>query len=179
MLNEPQNAPELTPEEIAQMQQVQQPPVAPAGIPNANVAQNPMEQEAGINPEDIASAKQMLGLDVLENQLKFDKNVANVLQDFPELNKQVIEDELAKVEEQDPEMAKQFRTSEIGMKTFAKGLMQSIKPEAKPDTVTDDAMSSNQGASAEDDLANKVNAGKANKIELGTYLGSLATKVDK
>ncbi len=188
----------LTPEQMAimeaqqeaqagQMAQVtpQMPPQQMAGeiapmIPQQMMPQGmppQMEGEQGVmSEEDIVEAKRALGLDALENSMMYKENMADVLSEYPDLDKKTFEAELAKIEEQDPALAQQFKTSKVGMETFAKGLMSSIKPEAKPDEVTDDAQTSSQGASADEALEKKVSDGKANKFELGTYLGKLVTK---
>lgn len=159
------NAP-MTPE-MQQAMMVQQQMPQPQMQQQAPV---PAPQELAPSSDDIAQAKKMLGLDVLEENMKYDKSVASTLQDFPELTKGVIEQELAKVAEKDPEFAKQIRTSEEGMKMFAKGLMPSIKPNAKPDNVTDDTTSSAQGGEDED-LETRVKKGTATQLDVGKYIG--------
>lgn len=157
----------MTPEmqQAMMMQQGQ-----PQGQPQQMMPQGaPAPQEEGASAEDIAEAKKMLGLDVMEQEMKYDKTVASTIQEFPALNKSTIESEIAKIEESDPAFAQQIRSSETGMKMFAKTIMASIKPDAKADDITDDSSSS---ASAEDkDLEEKIKNGNASKIELGKYLG--------
>jgi len=167
------NAP-MTPEMQQAMmtqQQIPQPQIQPQALA-------PMQQEMAPSRDDIEQAKKMLGLDVLEEGMKYDKNVASTLQDFPELTKGVIEQELSKIEEKDPEFAKQIRTSESGMKMFAKGLMPSIKPTAKPDNVTDDTTSSAQGGEDED-LETRVKKGTATQLDVGKYIGQFKKSVAK
>ncbi len=152
------------------MQQPQAPMMQP---------QMPMQPEVSApNEDDIAQAKKMLGLDVLEDSMKYDKSVASTLQTFPELTKDVIEAELVKIEEKDPVLAKQIRTSEEGMKMFARGIMPSIKPNAKPDSVTDDSSSSAQGG-VDADLETKVKQGTATKVEVGKYIGQFKSSPKK
>lgn len=169
-LNAPMT-PEMQQAMMTQQQQVPQPQIQPQ-------ASVPMQQEMAPSRGDIEQAKKMLGLDVLEEGMKYDKNVASTLQDFPELTKGVIEQELSKIEEKDPELARQIRTSEAGMKMFAKGLMPSIKPTAKPDNVTDDTTSSAQGGEDED-LETRVKKGTATQLDVGKYIGQFKKPVAK
>lgn len=164
------NAP-MTPEMqqalMAQQQQTQQAPMMP------------QQQDAvAPNADDIAQAKKMLGLDVLEDSMKYDKSVASTLQTFPELTKDVIESELVKIEAKDPVLAKQIRTSDEGMKMFARGIMPTIKPATKPDSVTDDSTSSADGG-VDADLETKVKKGTATKLEVGKYIGQFKTSAKK
>ncbi len=168
------NAP-LTPE-IQQAMMAQQQMSQPQLQPQAQIPAQ--QQDVVPSKDDIAQAKQMLGLDVLEESMKYDKNVAATLQEFPKLTKSVVEQELSKIEEKDPDFARQIKTSEAGMKMFARGLMPSIEPNAKPDNVTDDASSSAQGGEDEE-LETKVRKGTATKLEVGKYIGQFKKPVAK
>jgi hypothetical protein len=163
------NAPEINQNMLQEQQPMQQQPMQ-----QQPMQQQPMQQPdaPAISQEEIEDSKRMIGLDVLEEGMKYDKNVAAVLQENPELTKEIIEKELAKLEEKDPAIAKQVRSSEAGMKMFAKGIMASVKPNNKPDEITDDSESSSQNGGG-DELEEKVKSGKASKLELGEYLGRM------
>ena len=104
---------------------MQAPIMTPEMMMQQGGGQAPMQEQAPaqVTPDEIAEAKRMLGLDVLEESMKYDKSLATVLQEYPELTKAAIEKELAKMEEKDPSIAKQIRSSEVGMMMFAKGII--------------------------------------------------------
>lgn len=164
------DAPMMTPE-MQQALMAQQAPMTQSQMPSQPGTLAP-------NADDIAQAKKMLGLDVLEEGVKYDKSVASTLKEFPELTQDALESELAKIEAKDPVLAKQIRTSEDGMKMFARGIMPSIKPNAKPDSITDDTKSSAQGG-VDDDLETRVKKGTATKVDVGKYIGQFKSSSKK
>ena len=169
------NAPQITPEQMAQQKMAQQ-----QMAQQQAQAQAPMMQQAPAQPsnDDIAQAKKMLGLDVIEEQMQYQKNLASVVKEYPDIPTDILEQEIAKLEATDPSFASQVRSSESGMKVFARSLIPTIKPTAKPDGITDDSQSSAQGG-MDEGLEAKVKNGTATKVEVGKYLGNFKSTPKK
>lgn len=163
----PQYAPEQTQE--AQMQQGGE--QQQYAVPVSQQAQPPQITDEMYN-EQVAQAKEALGINRLINELQYKDNLAEAVSNNPELSKAVIEAELAKIEKNDPEFAKQIKTSKTGFDIFVKGIKSSITPKEKADEITDDSQSGNfQDA---DPTLERIKKGTADLSTLGAYINGLA-----
>lgn len=153
---------------IEQMQQALQTPqqeVAPA--PQQEVAPAPAPQQQEITPEHIAEAKRILGLDVLEADIKYQKSLAEVMKKYPDVSEDKINAELAELAKTNPELANQMRTDPQGMEILAAKIKASMTPPTKPDPISDTGANNGQA----DQLEERVLSGKATDIEVGKFLG--------
>lgn len=165
-------------------------------IPMTDVMQqalvNETEPQAPVSPvsqQDMEAVKEMLGVKQLEEQNAqqgqliqtmqseaiYKDALAKTISAYPELTPKMLEDELARIEKSDANLAKSARTP-LGLEMIARGLKTTIKPEAKPDEITDDGATSAQAGNEDNELESLINSGKANKFQLGEFLGKLKKK---
>lgn len=144
------------------------------------------EETNAVTPSDLESVKDMLGVRQLEEQnlqqaqmlqkmqseAIYKDALAKTITTYPELTPQMLEAELARIEEADPNLAQNAKTP-LGLEMIARGLKATITPNVKPDDVTDDGASSAQGGDENSELESLINSGKASKTQLGEFLGKL------
>jgi len=165
----PQDPNQMTPE---QMQMIQQQSAA---------MQQPqmMQQQQQQNPEvEIDEAKKLLGLDGYEEkmsemqqklqQMEAEKVAASMRAKYPDVPQELVEETIKKIEEVDPGMAANMRTTEVGLEMAYRAALADMKPKDSPDNLTDDG-GGNGGAGGED-LETTVREGKANDFMLGDYI---------
>lgn len=160
-----ENAPEMTPEMYAELN-VQQATRTEEQIPAQQV---PMEDE-------LASAKEALGLDKTEQTMSDMQNQMNTMMEdglkqtmankFPNIPYEIVEKEIAKVEAINPEFAASMRTTQQGMEMAYKTAQASITPKEKPDNLTDGESGGGQG----EDIVETIRNGKANDFDLGDFI---------
>jgi len=159
-------APQMTPEQIAMMQQEQpaQEPQAPA----------PDEVETakdmlGINQQQEAIATQGETINGLKSQLAQmqQKEVTDELtKKYPDIPTDLVEKEIAKLEEVNPQFAEAMRSTPEGREMAYKAVMAEITPKEKPDNLTDGEGS---GETMET-LEEAVKGGKADDFQLGSFI---------
>lgn len=172
---------DLTPEQVAQMQQSQQ-QNAGGGQPPLDPMQQqqlPMEQEPTLE-EQKAEARTMLGVDEMQKQL-------NIIQENARMTAQVtrkdlmkkkyeisgddLDTELAKIKETDPVWYEQMLDSDVGMEQVAKGMRANTKPTNVPDDVLDSG-GGGGGEGASDSIA-KVKKGGLKGDNMFMTLGEM------
>lgn len=142
------------------------PPIQPNyGAPQQMGMQPQVDMDAEIN-----QARELLGINALEADRDYRDNLAEAISNNQGVTKDAIEKEIANIEANSPEFAKQIRLSKDGLDMIAKKIIGEVKPNTQPDNITDEAGNNVEG---EDDLTGKVKSGKANKLELGKYLGQI------
>ncbi len=145
------------------IQEPQPQPMQPPIQQQPTQIQQPIQQN-DIDMEELAKAKAILGLDVLENNLKAKEVEAEVSKRYPDVPKEFIEKELAKLS---PDLAKQARLDPAGLDMIYKAVKAEMSPKTKPDPILDSGVNGSKG---DEDLTSKVKGGKANKFELGQYI---------
>jgi len=165
-------------------------PNATAGQPNAQPAPQgqpmlqgqpaPQGQPAGTqpSPDDIEMAKKLLGLDQLQQQaqeaqqklreLEIERTKAQIAQKYPNVPIDLVEKEIEKIGQVNPQFAESMQTNPMLMDIAVKSVLASVKPQDKPDTITQGNGSAN--TSPEDDLTNKVKKGQVDEVGLGAYI---------
>lgn len=162
-----------TPEQMqAAMQQQTQQPMQPQQLAPAQSAPLSDEEKTyilgqlGIDPNETAKLRE--SQEQMATMLTEKEVASQALSDNPDIKKDFLESELAKLEAADPNMAKMVRGSKAGMDMFMNGLKNRLPQE--PDKITDDAAPNGDG---EDDLDKRIKDGKVGKnlTELGSWLG--------
>ncbi|ADV46426.1 hypothetical protein [Nitratifractor salsuginis] len=182
-----QETPPMTPEMYAELmqQQGQQPeggvpPQAPATDPGTMqppaqpAPAAPAAPQGEPSPEEIEQARKLLGLDKVDQmEQEFKQLKAKAIKDqmhakFPNVPDDVVEEEIKKFEAVNPQLAEAMRTTPEGMEMAYKAALASIRPNEKPDNLTKGSETGeNEG---KDDLAEKVKSGKADEVDLGSFI---------
>lgn len=129
----------------------------------------------------VDEARKALGLDAIQNEINalraeaenaknealYKDNMAGVLGKYPELTKEAVESELAKLDENAQAF---YKSNKSGLELFAKNLKETISPKTKADDITDDSQTSANKDSEDDELLKKIRSGKASNTELGIFL---------
>jgi hypothetical protein len=186
------NAPQLTPEDINAIKQAQaqaeggeQPDMGgmppEAGYTNPATMGQPQQPQA--NPEDeIEFAKKILGIEEIQKQalqaqqelqkIKEERTKQVVLSKYPNVPADLVEKEIEKVSQVNPQLAEAMKTNPDLMEMAVKSVLASIKPNEQPDNIT-----KGEGANdttPQDELAEKVRKGEADPITLGDYILNLS-----
>lgn len=169
-----ENAPQMTPEQIAAMQEQQPPEGQVTPDPGQQPAQQPIPQQA---PEDeLATARDALGInaqntsiEALQGQM-LQMQQAGVTEKmaakYPDIPFDLVQKEIDKVAAIDPDFADSMKTTEPGMDMAYKAAMAGIKPTEKPDNLTD----GEGGGETIETLEAMVKEGKADDFQLGDYI---------
>ena len=161
---------ELAGETMQQPTQTQVPQQQPTTEQQPPV-QQPIEQpQPEPSPEDIEAAKKTLGIDVVQSQLEelVTENVKQAVSaKYPDIPFDVVEKEIEKVAAIDPNFAKSMRTTPEGMDMAYRAAMAAIKPQEKPDNITD---GDNGGGGQENSLDEAIAKGEADDVGLGDYI---------
>ncbi len=178
-----EQTPQVTPEMYAELmeqqesqtqapQQMQQPDPSQMqqGQPQPQMQQPEQQPQAEPSPEDIEAAKKTLGLDVVQSQLEnlVTENVKQAVSaKYPDIPFDVVEKEIEKVATIDPNFARSMRTTQEGMDMAYRAAMAAIKPQEKPDNITD---GDNGGGGHENSLDEAIVKGEADDVGLGDYI---------
>lgn len=127
--------------------------------------------------DDVALAKQALGLDTYEQQLQAmqaqlqeanTKAMFNeVSSEFKDVDIELVNAELAKMTETNPQMAEMMKSNKDGLEMLFRTVQTKTKPAETPDEITDSGDSGSQKAG---DLSSKIKNGTANEMELGDFI---------
>ena len=156
-------APMITPEQQQEMMQ-QQP------------AQQQMEAPAQpVN--DVAMAKEALGLDAYEQQIaemqsqiqeSKDKAIfEEVSKKYDDIDPTLVQKELEKLAETKPQMAEALKGDAEGLEMLFSKVKTSMQPAEKPDEITD---SGNSGGNENSDFNKKIENGAATEVDLGDFI---------
>lgn len=177
------NAPEMTPEMYAELSG-QQPPTPeqqpdPTQVPPQQpppTTPMPEQQPQPQGGDDIAQAREMLGIDQTEasigqlqeqlSMMQQDRVKAQLSSKYPDIPYDVVEKEIEKVAAINPAFADSMKTTPEGMDMAYRAAQSAIKPQEKPDNLTVGEGGGGQGESLEEN----VRAGSANDIDLGDYI---------
>lgn len=167
-----QITPEMQQQIMAQqMQQGQAPQGQPQTPPQQ--MQQPMTQEPQMqqapSPEDITTAKKMLGMDVIEQQLATmtQQNIQlEAGKKYPTIPHNLVEQEIVKIEATNPALAQSMRATPEGMEMAYRAVSSGLVPKEKPDDLTNDSGNSD----AKDTLMADIKSGKATEMGLGDYI---------
>ena len=135
--------------------------------PQGQMPQDPamMQQQ----PDPVNEASQLLGIDVMQEQLKTmmqDKVKAEVGSKFPDVPYEIVEKSIEKIEKVDPQTAQYMRTQPDGMEMAYKAALADIKPQEKPDNLTE----GESGGGQSEELNDKVMKGNASDFDLGDFV---------
>ncbi|WP_456390319.1 hypothetical protein [Hydrogenimonas sp.] len=194
------DAPQMTPEMYAELmarqvegtqqedfpQMQPQPADAGQGVPPegqippqpAPVAAQPQPaQQPPQQPEDeVAAARQLLGLDQTEQtiqqlqqqlaQVQQERVRAELSQKYPDVPFDIVEKEIEKVEKINPQFAEAMKTTPEGMDMAYRAALAAMKPKETPDNLTEGEGNTNSAETVEEAVKN----GKAGDIQLGDYI---------
>lgn len=131
------------------------------------------------SPEQLAEAKRMLGLDVVEEaneknagilrQMQQDAMMQQMAAKYPDVPADKVQEEIGRIEKTDPALAAAMLNSKGGMETVFKALKADMQPPAEPDATTDSA--DNGGEDPIDIIGKKLKDGKnVSHVELGQFI---------
>lgn len=162
----PNEVSQPTPEEVAAMQAAQ-----------AGMEQQPQQGQPQPTPEEIAAAQQALGIDkvnetveVLQSKLKSmeaEKIQAQMQAKYPNVPKDIVEKEIAKVKETNPALAAEMESTEMGLDMAYRAALAGMKPQGTPDNLT---QGEGGTGTTPDDIEDKIKSGKADDFMLGDYI---------
>jgi len=140
-------------------------------------------QNPNATPDEVVIAKQILGLDHLEQtiqqlqqqqmELQRERTKAQIQQMYPNVPFDLVEKEIEKVKQINPTLAEQMQYNPQLMEIAVKAVLADIKPNQQPDKITEGAGSAE---TPQDDLADKIKKGEANEIGLGGYILSISQR---
>lgn len=127
--------------------------------------------------DEISLAKQALGLDQYEQQIQTmqaqmqeSQNKA-MFNEVSSANKDVdpalVQAELTKIEQANPQLAQMLRTTKDGLDMLFKKVVSEMKPKESPDEITD---SGDAGSNANSDIDKKIKSGTASEVDLGDFI---------
>ena len=161
----PTDGGQMTPEQFAAMQQ--QMAAAQQGQPQGG---EPTEDE------QIAQARQVLGLDATEQQIakmsqmlqqmQVEKTQAQMQAKYPDVPPDAVQQEIDKIAQSNPTLAEAMKTTPEGMEMAYRAALASLKPSGKPDNLTDEGGNGGQ----EETIEKAVSEGKADDFTLGDYI---------
>lgn len=168
-----QDTPEMTPEMYAELAGEQaQSQVAP----QAMAQPAPQQEQQPQTPDEVAQAKELLGLGQTENTISELQAQMQIMQEdklrdslsakYPDVPYDIVKKEIAKLDGVNPEFAHAMRTTPEAMEMAYKAAQVSIQPQEKPDNLTDGAGGGGQG----ENLDEVVRTGKANDYDLGQFI---------
>lgn len=133
------------------------------------------QQVASPSQDDLTLAKQALGLDKMEQQYAQinaqlqaaqEKAMFNeVASRNPDVDIKLVEQEIAKVAQDNPALAQQLRSNEMGIDMLFKKVASEMQPKHKPDEITDSGESGGDYS-----FSDKIKNGSASEIDLGDYI---------
>jgi len=136
-----------------------------------------MQQQPQQPQDDVQMAKEALGLDTYEQQLaqmqaqiqeSKDKAIfEEVSKKYEDIDPDLVQKELTKLEETKPQMAEALKSDPEGMEMLFSKVKTSMQPTEKPDEITD---SGNNGGNENSDFNKKIEKGTANEIDLGDFI---------
>jgi len=198
------NAPNLTPEDINAIQQAQaqaqggmpqEPQVAPQEMPPQGMPQNMPQEPQGMpqgqpapagqpTPEELEMAKKLLGIEDIQRQaqeaqeklkqIEMERTKSVVMSKYPNVPIDLVEQEIAKVEQTNPQLAEAMKLNPDLMEMAVKAVLASVKPNEEPDKITQGAGASD--TTPEDEITDKVKKGQADQITLGDYILNISSK---
>jgi len=198
------NAPNLTPEDINAIQQAQaqaqggmpqEPQVAPQEMPPQGMPQNMPQEPQGMpqgqpapagqpTPEELEMAKKLLGIEDIQKQaqeaqeklkqIEMERTKSVVMSKYPNVPIDLVEQEIAKVEQTNPQLAEAMKLNPDLMEMAVKAVLASVKPNEEPDKITQGAGASD--TTPEDEITDKVKKGQADQITLGDYILNISSK---
>jgi hypothetical protein len=165
------NTPQMTPEMYAELAgqpdpQAQPDPVAPQAQPQPDPQ----------TPDEVEQAKELLGLSQTEDtvsqlqaqmqSMQEDKIRDSMSAKYPDIPYEIVEKEIAKVEAINPQFAQAMRTTPDGMDMAYRASQASMRPQEKPDNLTDGESGGGQG----ENLDEVVRKGNASDYDLGQFI---------
>jgi len=166
----PEGIPQGMPQNIPQ-----EPQVAPQGQPA------PAGQPT---PEELEMAKKLLGIEDIQKQaqeaqeklkqIEMERTKSVVMSKYPNVPIDLVEQEIAKVEQTNPQLAEAMKLNPDLMEMAVKAVLASVKPNEKPDNITQGAGASD--TTPEDEITDKVKKGQADEITLGDYILNISSK---
>jgi hypothetical protein len=146
--------------------------------------QQPQGQMMQQPQDEVTLAKQALGLDQYEQQMQATQAQMQAIQTqlqesatkvmFNEVgsaNKDVdpslVQAELQKIEQSNPQLAQTLRGSKEGIDMLFKKVLAEMKPSEEPDEITD---SGDAGSNANSSIDKKINNGTASEVDLGDFI---------
>ena len=173
----------MTDQEIAAMQAAQQqqvdPNAAPQQVDPAMAAPQqgdpammaPAVQEEP-TPEQLQAAKEVLGIDQIEAQLQQSKENGireELSKKYPNVPKDKVDEEIARIEKTDPALAAAMKGNTTGLDHVYAALNATIAPPADPDDITNSA--DNGGNLHNPETMAKLDKGeKVSEVELGDFI---------
>lgn len=166
----------MTPEMYAELQgqapEAQMPPQQPETQP-----QPQLQPEAGVAPQDeVAQAKELLGISQTEdmvtkmqeqmNEMKAEKIRDSMTAKYPDIPYDIVQKEIDKVASINPQFAEAMKTTPEGMEMAYRSAQALIKPQEKPDNLTDGESGGGQG----ENLDEMVMKGEADDFNLGKFI---------
>jgi len=148
----------------------------PQGMPQpqANTMPQGMPQEPQGDP--IEEAKKALGLEEQQRQLEemqrrlmdmeAEKAKAQLQAKYPNVPFNIVEEEIKKVEDVNPELAALMKVKPEAMEIAFKAALASIEPQEKPDKITE----GEGGGGNDDSIEEAIKKGKADELTLGEYI---------
>lgn len=164
---------------LAAQQSMQQPEQQPVQQQPYQQMPPPPEPAAGPTPDQLMEAKKMLGLDAVEaanqqnaailQQMQQDAMMQQMSAKYPDVPADKVQEEIARIEKEDPALAAAMLNSKGGVETVFKALKADMQPPAKPDDTTDSA--DNGGEDPLDTIGKKLKDGKkVSHVELGQFI---------
>lgn len=144
----------------------------------APITNEMMQQAPEQQVDEITLAKQALGLDKHEQlvqQMQAQMQEANnnamfkeVSSNYKDVDANIIQEELKKISETNPQMAETLRTNKDGLDMLFKKVIAERKSPNEPDEITD---SGDAGVgSIGSDITKKLKDGTATEVELGDFI---------
>ena len=168
----------MTPEMYAELQGQGQAP-EPQTPPQQQEVQSQAQPqpEAGVPPkDDVAQAKELLGISQTEdmvtkmqeqmNEMKTEKIRESMTAKYPDIPYEIVQKEIDKVASINPQFAEAMKTTEDGMEMAYRSAQALIKPQEKPDNLTDDESGGGQG----ENLDEMIMKGEADDFNLGKFI---------
>jgi len=154
-------------------------PQEPQGVPQGQPA------TAGQpTPDELEMAKKLLGIEEIQKQaqeaqeklkqIEMERTKSVVMSKYPNVPIDLVEQEIAKVEQTNPQLAEAMKLNPDLMEMAVKAVLASVKPNEKPDNITQGSGASD--TSPEDEITDKVKKGQADQITLGDYILNISSK---
>lgn len=126
--------------------------------------------------DELEEAKKLLGLDEaqqkmmeMEQKLKeieMEKTKQAVSSKYPDIPFDLVEKEIEKVKEINPQLAETMLTNPDAMELAFRAVQASIKPQEKPDNI----LEGEGGGAGDDTIVDKIKNGEADDFTLGEYI---------
>jgi hypothetical protein len=189
-------APNLTQDDLNAIQQAQQqaqtniPPqepqtqdpfVAPQMQSGVDVQPQQPVQAGQPTPDELEMAKKLLGIEEIQRQameaqqklkeLEMERTKEQVMKKYPNVPIDLVEQEIAKVEKTNPQLAEAMKLNPDLMEMAVKAVLASVKPQEQPDKIT---QGTGTDTNPDDELTEIVKKGQADEIALGDYILNLS-----